>query len=52
MVESCPAEQVIDLEDEALLKGMVMVWCNMIEPDQLAIVQPYSCKFAAHRNGL
>jgi hypothetical protein len=38
MVESGPAEMVIDLEDEAMLKGIVMVWCNLIEPEQFAAV--------------
>jgi hypothetical protein len=38
MVESGPSEQVIDLEDEALLKRIVMHWCNMIEPEQFAAV--------------
>jgi hypothetical protein len=38
MVEGGPSEHVIDLEDKALLKGIVMHWCNLVEPEQFAAV--------------
>jgi hypothetical protein len=38
LLESGPASKVIDLEDEALLSDIIMIWCNMIEPEQFASV--------------
>jgi hypothetical protein len=38
LVESGPAEQIIDLEDDALLDSIIMNWCNLIEPEQFVAV--------------
>jgi hypothetical protein len=38
LVESGPANQIIDLEDAALLNSIIMRWCNLIEPEQFAAV--------------
>jgi hypothetical protein len=38
MVESGPAEHVIDLEDAALLNRIIMVWCNLIDAEQFVAV--------------
>jgi tetratricopeptide (TPR) repeat protein len=38
LVESGPANQIIDLEDAALLNTIIMRWCNLIEPEQFAAV--------------
>jgi tetratricopeptide (TPR) repeat protein len=38
LVESGPANQIIDLEDAALLNNIIMRWCNLIEPEQFAAV--------------
>jgi hypothetical protein len=38
MVESGPAEQVIDLEDKKLLNDLIVRWANLIEPEELVAV--------------
>lgn len=38
LLDSGPSDKVIDLEDEALLSDIIMIWCNMIEPEQFASV--------------
>jgi tetratricopeptide (TPR) repeat protein len=38
MVESGPAEQVIDLEDKRVLDDLILKWANFIEPEELAAV--------------
>jgi hypothetical protein len=38
LVKGGPASKVIDLEDKARLKHIIMLWCNLIEPEQFAAV--------------
>jgi hypothetical protein len=38
MVESSPAEQVIDLEDKRVIDDLIIRWANLIEPEELAAV--------------
>jgi tetratricopeptide (TPR) repeat protein len=38
MVESGPAEQVIDLEDKRVMDDLIIKWANLIEPEELAAV--------------
>jgi hypothetical protein len=38
MVKSGPADHLIDLEDDAVLTGLIMQWAHMIVPEQLAAV--------------
>lgn len=38
LLEGGPPDKMIDLEDEALLNDIIIIWCNMIEPEQFASV--------------
>jgi tetratricopeptide (TPR) repeat protein len=38
LVKSGPADHLIDLEDDAVLTGLIMQWAHMIVPEQLAAV--------------
>ncbi|HVG22386.1 MAG TPA: hypothetical protein VNI02_25330 [Blastocatellia bacterium] len=38
LLDGGPASKVIDLEDEALLDDIIILWCNMIEPEEFASV--------------
>jgi hypothetical protein len=38
LLESGPASKVIDLEDEAVLNGLIINWAHLIEPEELTAV--------------
>jgi hypothetical protein len=38
LLESGPATNIIDLENEAVLNELIIEWANLIEPEQLAAV--------------
>jgi hypothetical protein len=52
LVESGPANQILDLEDAALLSKIIMKWCNLIEPEQFTAVLSAlrDCKDDLRRN--
>ncbi|HVG17563.1 MAG TPA: hypothetical protein VNI02_00815 [Blastocatellia bacterium] len=38
LLDTGPITKVIDLEDEVLLNDIIIVWCNMIDPEEFASV--------------
>jgi hypothetical protein len=38
LLESGPATNILDLENEAVLNELIIEWANLIEPEQLAAV--------------
>ena len=52
LLEAGPADKVLDLEDEATLSDIAVVWANQLEPENLAAVLSAlrDCKDDLRRN--